>query len=75
MLLNYKLGCPVANGEASCTRMCGGNWPGTRITAEQMHRALHSGRLDYNKLGCSVLIEQAKNYLEEAYGRIQGDQE
>jgi len=60
-----ELGCPVANGGSSCVAFCGGGWPGTKITHEQMLYALQHGTVKIDKLACGTLQEQARAYLEE----------
>lgn len=57
-------GCPAADGKAACWSFCGGGWPGTRVTTEAMTRAVHSGRLDPNKLGCQPLYDRARKAIE-----------
>lgn len=59
-----ELGCPVANGMSACVAFCGDGWPGTRITHEQMTRALEHGTVVIDKLACGTLQEQAKVYLK-----------
>jgi len=54
------LGCPVANGAAPCNHLCGGGWPGTRITHDRMLKALQSGRLIPELLACGLLQAQAR---------------
>jgi hypothetical protein len=61
------LGCPVANGVAPCNHLCGGGWPGTKISHEQMLKALETGRLTPESLGCGPLQDQARYwYLAHA---------
>lgn len=57
--------CPVADGRAPCGRGCGGGWPGTRATTENLTKALHNGGVDPNKLGCGPLIERARAATQE----------
>lgn len=54
------LGCSVANGLPPCVRACGGGWPGTRITHEQMLRALELRRTA--GLKCGTLLTQAEDW-------------
>jgi len=56
------LGCPVANGIAPCNHLCGGGWPGTRITHDKMLKALQSGRIVPESLGCGPLQAQARHW-------------
>ena len=55
-----SLGCPVANGMAPCNHMCGGNWPGTRVTNDKMLKGLRAGRIVPDALGCGPLQAQAR---------------
>jgi hypothetical protein len=59
-----ELGCPVANGLPPCVAFCGGGWPGTLSTHAQLTRALARGKLVIERLGCGVLQEQVRAYLE-----------
>lgn len=56
------LGCSVANGGAPCNHLCGGGWPGTKITHDEMSRALRQGRLIPETLRCGPLEEQARHW-------------
>ena len=31
-----SIGCPVVHGEHSCSRNCGGGWPGTKMESQEM---------------------------------------
>mgnify|MGYP001617017024 CR=1 FL=1 len=57
-------GCPAADGKAACCRNCGGGWPGTRVTTMAMTRAVQSGRLDPERLGCQPLQDRARAALQ-----------
>jgi hypothetical protein len=57
--------CPVADGKAPCGRSCGGGWPGTGATTENLTKALHNGGVDPDKLGCGPLIERARAAVSE----------
>jgi len=57
--------CPVADGYGPCSRHCGGGWPGTQATTEQLTVALHSGRLNPEKLGCGPLVERANDAIKQ----------
>lgn len=56
-------GCPKADGGSGCCLFCDGGWPGTRIATEAMTRAVRSGRINPNKLGCGPLQERATEGL------------
>ena len=58
--LDQTLGCPVANGGAPCNHLCGGGWPGTKITHHRMLKALQRRRIVPECLQCGPLQEQAK---------------
>ena len=54
------IACPVADKRGPCSRNCGGGWPGTRATTEQLTEALHNGGIDPERLGCGPLVERAR---------------
>jgi hypothetical protein len=58
--VKHTLGCPVANGAAPCNHLCGGGWPGTKVTSDKMLKALRQGKLIPEFLGCGPLQEQAR---------------
>lgn len=57
--------CPAADGKGPCCRNCGGGWPGTRATTEQLTEALHNGGINPEKLGCEPLVERARVAVSE----------
>ena len=59
----HASGCPVASGKPPCNHMCGGNWPGTRLTASQLEVAVFLHRT--YRLGCGVLRDRAQELIAE----------
>jgi len=66
-----RLGCPVANGHGPCNHLCGGGWPGTRLTSHQMELAVWLHRT--YRLGCGVLREQAQMLYAEFWLEVLDD--
>ena len=60
--------CPVADGKGPCCRNCGGGWPGTKATTEQLTQALHNGGVSPDKLGCGPLTERARAAVSKLAG-------
>lgn len=56
--------CPVADGGAPCCRNCGGGWPGTRSTSEQLTAAVEKRKIDPKKLGCELLQQRVAEALK-----------
>jgi len=55
-------GCPIADriGGTECIRGCGGGWPGTQITSEDLTRAVNNGGVRAERLGCGPLMQRAE---------------
>lgn len=64
------LGCPVANGETPCNHLCGGGWPGTKITHTAMLLALQNGNINPQRLKCGTLTDQATRWYEQNGKRL-----
>ncbi len=60
---NFRVaGCPVADGGAPCPR-CGGGWPGTKLTTEDLTSLVISRTIKPEKLGCGPLVDRANDGL------------
>lgn len=61
--------CPVADGlNSGCCRGCGGGWPGTTKTTEQLTKILHTGRLNPQNMPCGPLEDKARFAIAELNG-------
>jgi len=56
------IGCPVAHYEGPCP-MCGGGWPGTKMSSVKLIEAAKNGGIRPEMLGCGVLEQQVAGLL------------